>query len=133
VHQAAQDSQWAADRLASIQDDPITAGLLYTEDGTGTKLASGESGDEYDSALGYLAGELGAKQAAGHVEVKAAAKMRDDGSTFAVLVINNPSGMCTYTLGVGCKVVASMILSKDSTMVVWWPNGGPVTVTGSAS
>jgi hypothetical protein len=44
-------------------------------------------------------------------------KIRDDGSTFAVHVINNPAGLRAYTLGIGCKVVASMILPKDSTMM----------------
>ena len=133
VQQAAQDSRWAGNRIASITDDRLTTGLLYTEDGAETRLTSGESGDEFDSAIGYLGDRLGKKQAAGHVEVKAAAMMRDKGSTYAVLVINNPDGMCGYVLlGLGCRQVAALILPKGSTMVVWWPSGGPVPITGSA-
>lgn len=87
---AAEDAEWAADRIASLpvrDDGDPTTGLLYDSEGTETRITSGDSGSAYEAAKGYIS--LPSKQVAGHVEAKAAATMRDAGETFAVLVLNN--------------------------------------------
>ncbi|MEU6261729.1 DddA-like double-stranded DNA deaminase toxin [Saccharopolyspora shandongensis] len=128
---AAEDAEWAADRIASMPvrgDGDPTTGLLYDSDGIETRITSGESGAAYEAAKGYIS--LPSKQVAGHVEAKAAATMRDAGETYAVLVLNNQP--CTWASGVGCLRASAMILPSGSTMVLWWPNGGPTTVRGRA-
>lgn len=129
IDDAAEDAAWAADRIASIKDDLITTGLLHDEDGTEVRIESGESGHAFERAWEYLQPYAGkqitdqpaGKQAAGHVETKAAALMRDAEQTTGVLVINNPDGPCTYVSGAGCLTAIRLILPKGSSLVVWWP------------
>ncbi|TDQ04404.1 DddA-like double-stranded DNA deaminase toxin [Labedaea rhizosphaerae] len=131
IDEAAEDADWAADRIASIEDDPVTTGLLYDEDGTEMRIESGESGDAYDLALEYLqvypssvvGDQPKGRQAAGHVESKAAALMRSAGQTSGVLVINHPRGPCPYASRVGCGAAMQLILPEGSTITVWWPGG----------
>lgn len=138
--QAANDAQWAADRIATIADEHITTGLLYDGDGHEEKIVSGRAGSAYESVLRYLAPYPSSVvrdrpkgvDAAGHVEPKATAMMRDSQLTFGVLVINNPNGPCVYASGQGCGVIMQLILSERSTIVVWWPGGGHGTFHGRA-
>lgn len=131
---AAGDPEWAAARIASIATEPITTGLLYDDDGTEIEIDSKQSGEHFDLALSYLRPMLGnaARQAAGHVEPKAVALMRNGEQAYAVLVINNPQGPCGYTGGIGCERLAELMLPAGSELVVWWPGGNHRTLTGKA-
>jgi hypothetical protein len=122
---AAHDQGWAAQRIASLpqrEEGDSTHGLLYDSDGNETSLESGESGPEYETAKDLL--PMRSKQAAGHVEAKAAAALRTAEEDFGVLVINNEP--CDYASGVGCAEASALILSSGSTMVIWWPGGRTV-------
>lgn len=138
--QAADDARWAAARIATIIGEHVTTGLLYDEDGTEEKIVSGRADSAYRSVVRYLApypstvirDRPKGADAAGHVEPKATAIMRDSGSTFGVLVINNPAGPCTYASGQGCAAIMQLILPTRSTIVVWWPGGGHGTFRGRA-
>ncbi len=139
LHQHATSTNWAEAQQQQLAMSwaSTTTGLLYTEaDGENpTTLTSGQSGDAFDLAWQYLQSHSrqppGSKQAAGHVELKAAALMRRDGDTYAVLVIN--SAPCTYASGIGCIRTSALILPKGSTMVVWWPGTDkPATIEGNA-
>ena len=138
VETAAQDAQWAEARIAEIpRNGKETTGILYDSDGYGESITSGESGAEFDAAWAYLDPFLSlltdhppGKQVAGHVETKAAAVMRDAAETFGVLVINNPRGPCDCASGVGCESAPMMILPCGSTLVLWWPGGGPLVLEG---
>jgi len=135
VDDAAEDADWAADRIASLEDADITTGLLYDEDGTEHRVESGERGDAYELALSYLRPVIGrtAPQAAGHVEPKAAALVRHAEQEQAVLVINNPEGPCNYVAAnIGCLRVVELMLPEGSTLTVWWPGGKHRTLTGKA-
>lgn len=137
--EAAGNARWAAARLATIAGDSITTGLLYDEDGHEEKIETGESGHAFDLAVQYLQpypstvvrGQPKGKQAAGHVEGKAAALLRNAGQVHGILVINNPTGPCPYASGAGCALIMQLILPKGSTIVVWWP-GGRGTYEGTA-
>jgi hypothetical protein len=138
--QAANDAQWAAARIATIVREHVTTGLLYDEDGHEEKIVSGRNGSAYQSVLRYLApypdtvvrDRPKGVDAAGHVEPKATAIMRESELTFGVLVINNPTGPCSYASGQGCGVIMQLILPVRSTIVVWWPGGGHGTFQGRA-
>jgi SCP1.201-like deaminase len=134
IDDAAEDADWAADRIASIKDEPITTGLLYDEDGYEQELDSKQSGPHFDLALTYLRPLFrnAARQAAGHVEAKAAALMRNADMDQAVLVINNPRGVCDYAAGIGCDGVVEAVLPEGTTLVVWWPGGMHRALTGKA-
>jgi hypothetical protein len=140
IDDAAADADWAADRITTIKDDPITTGLLYDEDGTEHRIETGESGHAFERAWEYLKPYAGkqitdkpaGKQAAGHVETKAAALMRDAEQTTGVLVMNNPDGPCTYVSGAGCLIAIRLILPKGSSLVVWWPGGRHARFEGIA-
>ena len=81
VEGAASSADWAADRLASIAEDPQTTGLFYDEDGNEHEFDSTHDDDE--EAATRVLRELGivgpnaSLTVASHVEVKAAARMRD--------------------------------------------------------
>ena len=138
LQDAAQDSDWAADRMRTISSDHLTTGLLYDEDGNEEKIVSGRNG-AYDSVLSYLQPYAGSvlrdrppgSQVAEHVEAKAAAVLRTAEQARGVLVINNPEGPCGYASGIGCVAAIELILPKGSTMVVWWPQGHQI-YTGRA-
>ncbi len=127
---AAQDADWAADRMRFIADDDITTGLLYDEDGNEEKITSGRGG-AHELAVEYLEPYAGAvlrdrppgSQVAEHVEAKAAAVLRDAEQSHGVLVINNPEGPCGYASGIGCVAAIELILPAGTAMDVWWPRG----------
>lgn len=139
LHQDAISTRWAEAQQQQLTMSwaTITTGLLFTEANgeDPTTLTSGQSGDAFDLALQRLQSNStrpqGSRQAAGHVEPKAAALMQREGDTYGVLVIN--SAPCTYAFGIGCIRASALILPKGSTVVVWWPGTDkPATIEGSA-
>jgi SCP1.201-like deaminase len=130
VDAAARNATWAQDRIRSIADESITTGLLYDEDGNEEKITSGRNG-AYESALSHLKPYADSilrdkppgAQAAEHVEVKAAAMLRDTKQARGVLVINNHDGPCGYASGIGCIAAIELVLPKGTTMDVWWTRG----------
>lgn len=105
LHQDAISTNWAEaqQQQLAMAWAPVTTGLLFTEANgeNPTTLTSGQSGEVFDLALQYLQSNSrqpqGSRQAAGHVELQAAALMHRDGETYGVLVIN--SAPCTYAPG----------------------------------
>jgi hypothetical protein len=143
LHQDAISTRWAElqQRQLTNAEATVTTGLLYTDTNgeNPTTLTSDERGSNFDLAWQYLQSvstikgqPLGSKQAAGHVEPKAAALMRHAGETYGVLVINNPAGPCPYASGIGCVLAMRLILPKGSEMAVWWPGGQHKTYEGMA-
>ena len=143
LHQDAISSGWAAaqQQQLTMAGATITTGLLYPDSNgeAPTMLTSEESGDAFTLAWQYLqpvsiirGQPLGSRQAAGHVEPKAAALMRHAAETYGVLVINNPAGPCPYVSGIGCELAMQLILPKGSKIVVWWPGGQHKTFEGMA-
>lgn len=139
IQQAVSDPQWAAARLATIpRTGTTTTGLYYDSDGHETRLTSGEDTDadrvnEILRQVGVAFPGGGAVHpASSHVETKATARMRDEGVTYGVLVINNPGGVCTGIYG--CEQVLDAILPGGATLVVWSPptirDGKPDQFTG---
>lgn len=136
VEDAANDAQWAANRIAEIAGEHDTTGVLYDSDGNSTTFTSGETGDAFQRALEYLSSILGgenyARQAAGHVETKAAAAMRQRDQTFAVLVINHTKGPCDWASRLGCQQLVPLMLPRGTTLVVWSPGGHRMQFSGEA-
>ena len=98
VADAADDAAWAADRIASITDKTVTFGLFYDADGMEHEYDS-QKGAASDLAVkvgrdAQVFPRSGRPNVVDHVEVKAAAAMRDSDETVGVLVINNPDGPC---------------------------------------
>ena len=123
---AANDRAWAAARLATIQDEDVTTGLLYDGDGGKVTLMSGK--DSNSKLADKIIGELGGPKlwVATHVEVKAAAIMREKGISHAVLVINKDDGVCEIDSDgkprpYSCQGVVPRILPEGSTLAVWSP------------
>jgi hypothetical protein len=144
LHQDAISAKWAEAQQQQLQlaGARVTTGLLYTETNgeDPTTITSGQSGTEFDLASQYLRAKAGSiirdqppgRQAAGHVEPKAAALMHHDRHAYGVLVINNDEGPCTWASGPGCVALIELILPKGSTMVVWWPGGHHEAFSGRA-
>lgn len=139
------DRAWADDKIALLKGKP-TVGALYTapDEQVGDLITSNESDHlhgrarQYIAVHSYLLGDKPpGKQAAGHVEPKAAAYMRDHGITYAALVINfddpDGQGFCGYASGIGCKQASELVLPQGSTLVLWWPSGGPKSAKGAAA
>jgi hypothetical protein len=143
---AAGDSQWAAQRIASIpRTATTTTGLLYDPDGHETRYTSEQDSDS-DAALnvGRQAGAFPSKgrpDVVDHVEVKAAAAMRAGNVTSGVLVINFPGPPCgetpTGTQPLSCSAIVPRLLPPGTTLVVWWQSVGSqpksTTFTGGGS
>ncbi|MBS2545293.1 hypothetical protein KGQ19_00275 [Catenulispora sp. NL8] len=105
-----------------------TSGTGVAADGTSYDLVSGNKAADSDllqivndrlRAAGRLPGAANSARAS-DVEQKFAATMIRDGIDNANLVINNPAGPCTVTLG--CDDVLGTILG-DRTLTVHWPDG----------
>lgn len=133
---AANDTAWAADRIASIADKKPTVGLFYDSDGMLHNFDS-QKGAGADKAL-KVGRDAGVFPASGrpyvvdHVEVKVAAAMRDSGEMAGVLVINNSSGPCLpddegNVAPMSCLAYLPRLLPAEATLTVWWPatGGGP--------
>jgi hypothetical protein len=136
---AAQDAVWAAARAEELSGKPLTTGLLYRDgDTSGTEIESGTGSDHYDLALEYTTGladvldKPPGHQLAEHVEVQAAALMREDGEDLGVLVINHPGGPCRYASGIGCVNAVPLLLETGTKLVVWSPGGRQVVFDGRA-
>lgn len=121
---AAGDAGWAADRYDAIKDEKVTTGLFYDEDGNEHELTSGEDADA-EVATSVLQ-ELGIVRSgatlnvATHVEVKAAAQMRENGVTRGVLVINRAAGVCSGAR-YGCEQVVPAVLDEEAVLTIWSP------------
>lgn len=139
LRQAATDSQWAATQLAQLSaraEGDKTRGLFFRP-GKATRpllVISGRGdGPEqdpryYESARQLLidSGEFDANtaaNAAAHVEVKAAAYMRLNSLSYAVIVINHASGPCGNEdgTGAGCTRAAPIVMPEGYRLMVWWP------------
>jgi hypothetical protein len=127
---AADDAQWAAQRYDAIKGSDITTSEFYDQDGVEHRFTSGEDGDaDRVNQILRAAGvpfprRATVHPAAAHVETKAAARMRDNGVTEGVMVINNPRGVCgadNVISAYGCAQVLSVVLPAKATLVVWWP------------
>jgi hypothetical protein len=132
VQGLAEDVSWAGQRIQSLAGQPETVGKLYSPG-----LVSGFQARTFNS--GYNADATRADQAiadagivpagrslnvAAHVEVQAAAFMRAQGITYAVLVINKLGGVCgveTVDQPFTCNAVIPGILPKGSILAVWSP------------
>ncbi|MBB5159450.1 DddA-like double-stranded DNA deaminase toxin [Saccharopolyspora phatthalungensis] len=131
--------EWATgkfDWLPVFNGTP-TDGILFANPDNGLLLISGtrnvngrkpdpllESGTEFlNEARQPGEDHLSFKQAAEHVEAKAAtlARLKEFEST--ALVMNNPKGPCGWASRIGCVRSVSRILPSGYTMVVRWPNG----------
>lgn len=136
IEDAATNARWAANRIAEIAGEHDTTGVLYDSDGHSTTFTSNESDDAFQLALEYLSpilgGESYAKQAAGHVETKAAAAIRQRDQTFAVLVINHTKGPCDWASRLGCQQLVPLMLPTGTTLVVWSPGGKRMQFSGEA-
>jgi len=142
---AANDAEWAADRIASLRDADakVTSGLFYDEDGAEHTYRSGydEYADHAEQALRDARVEfppVGRHPAAAHVETKIAAIMRGNGIPFGVVVINNARGSCgadpTTERRFSCGVAVPAILPAGSTLAVWFPGAvAAVMLRGQAS
>lgn len=123
---------WAAERWAEIKDDDKTAGLYYDAHGEPRKIRSGvlkgadtERARQVLRQVGAAAAKDGSYPAAHHVEVKIAARMREDGAKAALVVINHPDGPCPGRgAGLSCQEVLPLVLATGSTLRVWWQEGG---------
>jgi hypothetical protein len=113
-----------------------TSGTGVSADGTVYDVTSGSKAADSDllnivndrlRAAGRLPGAANSARAS-DAEQKFAAIMARDGIDRANLVINNPVGPCTVTLG--CNDVLDTILG-DRTLTIHWPdgNGGWVSQT----
>ncbi len=133
---AADDAQWAADRLATIANAKQTTGLFYEADGTETKVISGREDistriDAFLRSSGTVRmPPAGQHPAATHVEAKVAMTMREQDVSRGVLVINNPTGPCPGAYS--CTQVLDVLLPSGATLVVWWPGGQHRTFTGGS-
>jgi len=121
---AAQDPDWAADRLKTIADRPLTVGLFYDEDGTQHTYTSGRDDDsdlaeEILQDVGATPSRIDTYPAATHVEIKIAALMRENEVDYGVLVINHPGGVCNGEDGMSCQEVLGLVLAPGDTLVVW--------------
>ena len=145
LEDAANDAEWAADRIASLRAKKakLTTGLFYDEDGAEHTHVSGydENSDRAEEALDEAGVEFppaGRHPAAAHVETKIAAGMRDNDITFGVVVINHPGGPCGADPATerrfSCGVVVPAILPEGSTLAVWFPGAvESVKLRGHAS
>ena len=145
VTEAAGDAEWAADRFATIADRKLTAGLFYDSKGSRHRVKSGK--DSAADRANELLRELGrlppgaSAFTADHVEVKIAARMRDEDVESGVLVINHPGGPCAVVDGepqpMSCQAFVPVLLPEGARLTVWWPQSGgsmaSFTFTGGAA
>ncbi len=132
VAEAAGNAEWAAERLVTIADKRLTAGLFYDSDGSQHRVKSGK--DSASQRANELLRELGrlppgaSAVTADHVEVKIVARMRDEDVEAGVLVINHPGGPCAVVDGeaqpMSCRTFVPALLPPGARLTVWWPQTG---------
>jgi hypothetical protein len=128
------NAEWATDRFEDLSEEKKTAGWYCDETGQPHKILSGdEKGADAERARAVLhakgaaTAKDGTYPAASHVEVKAAAMLREDGRKAGLVVINNDRGPCDYTAGLSRVEVLPMVLPSGATLRVWWPQAdGPM-------
>jgi SCP1.201-like deaminase len=127
IRQAVHDERWLRDRLESIQDEKITTGVLYDEDGMAHRFVSGRD-DAAATAL-KVGQDAGIFPAGGtpfivdHVEVKVAAVMRHGGVKSGVLVINKDDGPCDPAMPnhpFTCQKILPKLLGTGARLWVFW-------------
>jgi hypothetical protein len=134
---AANDAGWAADRMAELDDEKVTTGLAYDEDGQRHRFVSGRDDDEklvrkLLQDIGFKADPTGRHPAATHVEAKLAAWMREGDVRTVVLVINNTKGPCVGAAQT-CDAVVNALLPAGAAIYVWYPGAqSPTKLTGGA-
>lgn len=132
VQELAEDSAWARQRIQDLAGQPETTGKLYYPGLIGgfqiKTFTSGyqDSGQADQAIVDTGIVPAGRKlNVAAHAEVKAAAFMRAEGITYAVLVINMPRGVCGVNEKTDqpftCNTVIPGILPNGSILVVWSP------------
>ncbi len=132
VQGLAEDSSWAQQRVQSLAGQPETAGKLYSTGLVGGfQVRTFSSGYNADATRAdHVIADAGIVPAgrslnvAAHVEVQAAAFMRAEDITYAVLVINKSSGVCGVQVAdqpFTCNAVIPGILPKGSILAVWSP------------
>lgn len=112
-----------------------TAGIVVDPDGTRTRLVSGRDPDSAQVLLAlrnsphWPQEQDGYPAAADHVESKAAMRMREQGITHAVVVVNNR--MCAGDLD--CYTAVQAILPVGYVLEVWEPGASaPKILRGKA-
>ena len=135
ISAAADDAQWAADRIATIpRTTSATTGLFYDVNGHETRYTSGREdiSTRIDAFLrasrAVRMPPVGQHPAATHVEAKVAMTMREQGVHQGVLVINNPDGPCPGAYS--CQQVLDVLLPPGAILTVWWPGDEYDTFTG---
>lgn len=129
---AANDSEWAHDRIDSIESTHVTTGLAYDEDGFEHRFSSGR--DDYSAKvartlreLGFPADPSGRYPAATHVEAKVAYFMREGDQRRVVLVINNAKGPCRGGQQT-CDALVRALLPAGAAIYVWSPDDQRPTI-----
>jgi len=132
LRQAAIDSNWAAQQQQrpELATGKLTTGLFCTASPDSyTTLGSGK--DALFDRAQRLLNDAGYNNVdphpATHVETKIAAKMRDDGITFGVLIINN-AAMCPSVTSISCGEAVRVILPAGATLYVWTKDARSVLV-----
>lgn len=129
IRGAMNDAEWAAEQHAGIENEDLTAGRFFDEDGMQHRFDSSRD-NAADTAL-KVGRDVGAFPARGrpnvvdHVEVKVAAAMREAEVATGVLVINNSDGPCVRGAASGalpytCQEIVPRLLAPGATLIVWW-------------
>lgn len=135
---AAGDHQWVQrmrDRLPRYEGGQTT-GLIYDQDGNEIQSTSGREDvserlrlNLHNSDVFPASDSRGAPGVFAHVEAKYAQKMREEGQTYGVVVLNNR--MCRDTRG--CQAAVCAILPRGSVLAVWEPDATrPIEIHGEA-
>jgi len=119
--------RWAAQVARELPERPggqgPTTGLVYGPDGSCIRVVSGQDTESARALLalrnapGWRQDRDGYTDVAGHVETKTAVRMREQGITHAVVVINNR--MCDGPLD--CYTAVGAILPIGYVLDVWDP------------
>jgi hypothetical protein len=125
------------DRMPVWAEGGPTHGRGIDADGTVYELRSGDrKADGYVEMVNQHMREIGVIPPHGSltvdsdVEMKFAARMRDEGIQDAILVINNPRGPCVGRLA--CDELLPEMLVEGSTLSVHWPDSRQKTYEGNA-
>lgn len=130
IEQAATDARWAKQQESALAPFVSkTRGVLFVDATAATTLGESEtfsSGDDDDAKAARqllqqygLVDRVGGIAAADHAEVKAALYMRNNKIPRAVMVINNPLGVCAGPYS--CTRAIPVILPANYTLWVWSP------------
>ena len=133
LKQAATDADWATKQIADLPKwtpGSVTAAWFFRPGAERVRVDSGKGDALANYANAILKGSQvfnpdrrpGPFAASWHAEVKAAAYMRKNVLSYAVLVINNTGGVCGEGQPEGCTTAAPIVLPEGYRLVVWWPD-----------